>query len=129
MSNCTITLHSTIEGKQTSSQARGTLTTDDDGAEVCYTDGGSEVSIVVTPSRVLITRAGDYGLSLPLENGKITKGSIGISGALGEITIDCEKLEYSIKKHALLLIAQYDLVFGEERQSTGIRVYAKGDAV
>ena len=54
---------------------------------------------------------------------------IGVGGAMGEVRVFCQKAEYKTKGNAFLLIAQYSLLFGEEEQRTGIRLYAKGDNV
>ena len=126
MTNCTITLYSTIEDNGSVSNFVGTLQAHENGAELCYTDGNAQVNVSATPACVQIVRHGDYTLSLPLKSGQTTTGKIGIAGADGEVQIVCKKAEYSAKNGTFLLLAQYELVFGEERQKTSIRLYAKG---
>ncbi len=126
MSNCSITLYSTIEETRSTTHVIGTLHVHENGAELHYIDGGAKVTVSATPTCVKIVRRGDYTLSLPLQSGRTTTGTIGIAGSEGVVAIDCQKVEYSVKNGTFLLLAQYELVFGKERQKTSLRLYAKG---
>lgn len=125
MSNCTITLRSTIDENTTTSKFKGTLFIDGKNAEMCYVDGKANVSITLTPTLVEITRRGDYTFCLPLQAGKQTMGTIGINGAEGAVSIACERAEYTLKEDGLLLSVSYALIFAAETQKTNLCLCAQ----
>lgn len=125
MSNCIITLRSTIDGNSTTSKFTGTFSKEEKHVELRYADNGAHVRITLTPALVEITRRGDYTLYLPLQAGKKTKGTIGINGGEGVVSIACERVEYTLKEDGVLLLASYELIFGEEAQKTSLCLRAQ----
>ena len=126
MSNCVVTVRSTIDEVVSQTEYQGTLSVCATKVELRYADGASLVTVTAEDGLVQIDRTGDYSLCLPLKSGETSVGAIGVSGAVGEVNVRCQKVEYKIKENAFLLVAQYSLLFGEEEQRTGIRLYARG---
>ena len=96
-------------------------------ANIIYREDHALVKMSLFGEKSEIVREGDYTLSLSLESGKTTKGSIGIGGSAGDILTETQSIEYKIAEDFVVALLVYDLIIGEERQSTEVRLLAKAN--
>lgn len=123
--NCQVTVVTTADGKETSITKNGELFLCGVDAVVRYFDDNANVEITASEKQVSIKRQGDYSMILPLKEGEITDGCLGIGESEGSLRVHTHKLSYAVTGGAFLLKAQYALLFGTERQEMKIRLLAK----
>lgn len=125
MKHCYITITTTIDGQANVFSTKGKMQTDCLTATICYADEESSVTVSIADAGVEIRRVGGYHLRLLLQEGKTTKGEIGVSGSVGEIDVACSKLGFTIQEKSCMLLCDYNLCFGKEKQRTKIRLLAR----
>lgn len=126
MKPCHLTITTTIEDEETSISRNGEFALSSFSAKVCYREENALVCLEWEDHTLKIERLGDYTLRLFLQEDEITSGSIGLSGAEGEIQTYTSRLACSLQKQSFLCSAHYVLIFGEEKQRMKIRLFAKG---
>ena len=83
------------------------------------------IHLKVEKNSAWIEREGDYTLFLPLKQGELRKGRLGIMGSEGDVEVFAHKVAYSIGRDSLLLSLQYDLLFGAEKQEMKLRILSR----
>ena len=94
-------------------------------ANLVYREENATVKVSLSGEKATIVREGDYKLSLFLENGKTTKGEIGIGENVGEIWTQTHRIESKITENYVVACLQYDLLITGERQQMELRLLAK----
>ncbi|MBQ8343101.1 MAG: DUF1934 family protein [Clostridia bacterium] len=94
-------------------------------ANLVYREENALVKLSLHDAKAEIVREGDYTLSLFLESGKTTKGTIGINGNNGEILTKTHAVEYKIAENYVVTRLAYDLLIGTEKQEMELRLLAK----
>ena len=127
MPKSTLTITTTVDGKETQISPKGTLEADCEAIVVNYHDGDSETQVSVKKDSATIVRRGDYGMALTLVKGAKTQGELTVSGSVGKIEIFTHLIEYSKKSNKYLITLRYDLLFGGEPQKMQVRIFAKNN--
>lgn len=125
MPKSTLTITTTVDGKETQISPQGTLEADGETIVINYHDGASETQVIVKKDSATIVRRGDYGMTLTLVKGAKTQGELTISGSAGKIEIFTHLAEYSKKRNKYLITLRYDLLFGGELQKMQVRIFAR----
>ena len=125
MSSASLTIATTIDGKETLISPKGTLIESADGLIIDYQDGEAEAKIVIEKGKATISRKGDYGMCLPLVKGERTQGELTIAGSVGKIELFTHLMEYSQKSNKYLITLGYDIFFQGEPQKMQVRILAK----
>lgn len=124
MQNCTITITTTIDGKQTTAKRQGRMQLSASSVRLEYTEENAKVTLSLHTTHGEIVREGDYLLKLPLHMGQTLQGEIGIGGAQGAVDVHTYKIAFSTSEKSLLAQLQYTLIFGQERQVMRLRIHA-----
>ena len=93
-------------------------------ANLIYREENALVRVSLHDGKAQVVREGDYTLSLFLENGRTTQGTIGISGNVGEISMQTFAVEYKIAEDFVAAHLCSDLILGAERQKMELRLLA-----
>lgn len=125
MKACHVTITTTVDGVESSISRKGELALDLLSANLRYQEENARVALAWENQSLTIVREGDYTLRLYLKEGKITDGSIGLTGAEGAIQTQTYRLACSVQKQSFLLSAHYGLMIGGETQDMKIRLLAK----
>ncbi len=125
MQSCKITIATTVDNKTTEIVREGTMALSSQGAWICYSEEGAEVTLVFEGNAVAIERRGDYTMRLYMKKGEIREGTLGIGGAEGQVQTKTTRLAYSLTETSFMLSLHYDLIIGEETQKMRIRLFAK----
>ncbi len=125
MKTCRLTITTIADGEENSIVREGKMCLALSEAELFYREEGALVSVKLHDSMAEIIREGDYTLRLFLEEGKQTRGAIGIGGAEGEIQTFARRIAYSVSKDSLLLSLHYDLMISGETQEMKLRLLSR----
>lgn len=125
MPNCTLTIATTIDGKETQISRKGEMTNLGDCLLLTYQEDGAKTTVTVGKDSAEITRKGDYSTYLPLKKGEKTQGSLGIAGSIGELWIQTYLAEYSQKTNKYLITLRYDILTEGDPQETRVRILVK----
>lgn len=122
---CTLTIFSSVDGKDSTFRTEGRYRLYPDRTEIRYAEENSNVLLCITSEGATIERTGEYTLFLPLLEGKRTSGKIGIGGSCGSVDISTKKSELSLKEDGIAFSAAYALHFDGEMQRMKLRVLAR----
>ena len=125
MPNCTLTVATTIDGKETQISRKGEITDLGNCLLLSYQDDGAQTTLKVAKDSAEITRKGDYSTYLPLKKGEKTQGSLGILGNIGELLLFTYLTEYSQKSNKYLITLRYDILTEGDPQETRVRILVK----
>ena len=129
MQYCTITIATSVDGKQTTAKYQGNMQASASSVRLAYTDGNATVSIALNATQGEIVRDGDYSLQLPLKTEETTQGTIGVNGSQGEVGVYTSKIAFSTSENGVLAQLHYQLIFGQERQVMRLRIHATADKI
>ena len=125
MRACDLTIITITDGTESRIRRSAEMELSPLSALLCYNESGAIVQIQVKDGKVLLSRKGDYSLSLTLDEGKTTRGTLGISGSNGEIFVSAERVGFSIGEKSFLANLKYTLDFGREKQKMQLRLNAR----
>ena len=125
MQACKLTINTCVDGQETEFSCPGELELSAFGAKLQYRQENALVTLVFNKETVSIVRLGDYTLKLFLQSGVRTVGYLGIGGNEGEVEIETERVDYAVRKNALLAMLHYDLIIGGEVQRMKLRISAR----
>ena len=125
MRACDLTIITITDGTESCIRRSAEMELSPLSALLCYNESGAIVEIQVKDGKVLLSRKGDYSLSLILDEGKTTRGTLGISGSNGEIFVSAERVGFSIGEKSFLANLKYTLDFGREKQKMQLRLNAR----
>lgn len=124
MQSCNLTITTETDGKESTIRRYGEMRLSPT-FKLCYREENASVTIRLTDEEALIVREGEYTLLLPLRPGEKTVGQLGVGGSEGNMEIFTRKVLYSVNNDSALLMLQYDLIFGAERQKMKLRIRAR----
>ena len=123
---CDLTLKSIVDGAENLFCVEGRLEDHAGKLKVCYREDPAIVHIVfVTQGEANIDREGDYTLRLPLKQGKLTQGELGINGNTGDLGVRTHSIEYTFTEDGLSAQLRYDLLLGDDVQEMDLQIQAK----
>lgn len=125
MRACDLTILTVADGTESRIRRSAEMDLTPFSALLCYKEERAVVRIEVRNGKVFLKREGDYSLSLILEEGRATVGTLGIGGSVGEISIFAERVGFSIGEKSLLANLKYTLDFGHEKQKMQLRLNAR----
>ena len=125
MKKCSVTITSSVDGRENSFHLNGEMELSAFGATLHYKDGEAFVSLELQGEKAEIERNGDYTLKICLERGRVCNGVLGIGGNEGAIQSLAHKISYSVKDGSLLAVLHYDLLLGDEPQKMKLRIMAR----
>ena len=125
MQDCYITITTEVDGNENTITRQGQWETSVNSVKLHYCEDNAQIFLQLVNGGAYIKRIGDYTLALPLEEGKLLKGTIGIGGSEGEVQTYTRRLSYSLKKDSLLLSLHYDLIISNESQKMKLRLLVK----
>ena len=125
MQACKFTITTAVDGETNAAVKVGTIDVLDEKTVLRYQEESASVCIALQKGEAVIDRQGDYFLHLPLSQGKITLGNIGLGGSEGKISIQTHTVKYSQSGKVFRLSLRYDLIFSqEERQKMQLNLRA-----
>ena len=116
MQACKFTITTAVDGEISTVVKSGRMNILDDRFILYYQEEGANVCIVLQKNEAVIDRQGDYLLHLPLQQGEMSVGSIGLGGSDGKISIQTHSVKYSQDRNLFKLSLRYDLIFSEEER-------------
>ena len=125
MEECKLTITTMVNGEESSILRTGKMQLTPFSAQLSYQEENAVIHLKVEKNSAWIEREGDYTLFLPLKQGEIRKGRLGIMGSEGDVEVFAHKVAYSIGRDSLLLSLQYDLLFGAEKQEMKLRILSR----
>ena len=125
MQACTVMISTKADGTASEIVREGRVELLPRSAKIVYFEENATVSVSLCGEKATIVREGDYQLSLFLENGKKTKGEIGIAGNSGEIWTQTHSIESKITEDYVVACLQYDLLVSGESQKMELRLLVK----
>ena len=125
MQKCKFTIWTSADGQTSVLESEGEMSLDREEVRLAYREDNAFVSLIVQGERAQISREGDYSLRLLLKRGEKLDGLLGIGDGQGKIQTVAHKINYSITKDSLLLLLEYDLLFGEEKQEMKLRLLSR----
>ncbi len=124
MQACQIKISTAVDGEEKKIVRRGSISRGDE-VVLQYEEENAKVKITLRNQRALLEREGEYGLRLPLEEGKTTEGALSLSGAHGDIPVHTQKVAYVFEEKGGEIELHYQLLFGEEKQDMRLRIWIK----
>ncbi len=125
MKKCKVTITTTADGQENTITREGEMSLSAGAAVLRYREENALVCLSLQGACAEISRQGDYSLFLDLRQGETREGRIGIGGSEGEISTFAHKVAYSMGKDSLLVLLEYDLLFGGEAQKMKLRVLSR----
>ena len=125
MQACTVMISTKTDGTGNEIVREGQIELLPRKANLVYREDNAVVRVSLCGNKATVVREGDYRLSLFLEDGKTTKGEIGIGDNVGEILTQTHKIESKITETYVAACLQYDLLISAERQQMELRLLAK----
>lgn len=125
MQKCKFTIWTTVDGQTSVLEREGEMSLAREEVRLCYREENAFVTLSVQGEYAQISREGDYSMRLELKRGETLDGTLGIGGGQGKIQAYAHKINYSITKDSLLLLLEYDLLFGEEKQKMKLRMLSR----
>jgi len=122
---CDLTILTVADGTESCIRRSAEMELSPLSALLCYKEENASVYIRIKNGKVFLNREGDYSLSLILEEGERTVGTLGIGGANGDISVYAERVGFSIGEKSLLANLKYTLDFGNEKQKMQLRLNAR----
>ncbi len=125
MEKCRVSISTTADGQKSGFLSDGEIVRNDLGFTIRYHDQNANVSLILKDGEVSIKRQGDYSLSLHLIEERETKGSLGIGGTEGEISVYTQEISYLQKGKSSKLSLRYELIICGERQQMQLLLLVK----
>ncbi len=125
MRACDLTIITITDGKESRIRRSAEMELSPLSALLRYNDDGALVQVQIKDGKIFLSRTGDYSLSLILDEGKTTRGTLGIGGSNGEIFVQSERVGFSIGEKSFLANLKYTLDFGQEKQKMQLRLNAR----
>lgn len=123
---CDLTLKSIVDGAENLFCVEGRLEDRAGKFKVCYREDPAIVHIIfVAQGEANIDREGDYTLRLPLKQGELTQGELGINGNTGNLGVRTQSIEYTFTEDGLSAQLRYDLLLGDDVQEMDLQIQAK----
>ena len=123
---CDLTLKSIVDGAENLFCVEGRLEDRAGKLKVCYREDPAIVHIIfVAQGEANIDREGDYTLRLPLKQGELTQGELGINGNTGNLGVRTHRIEYTFTEDGLSAQLRYDLLLGDDVQEMDLQIQAK----
>ncbi len=125
MAICKLVMESSVDGKASKIVRMGRLEKENKGLRLFYREENAEVTLFLQENNVRICRVGDYSLDLPLRQGEMSQGKLGLGGSEGKVEVQTYLATYTFHDGELNLSLHYDLLFGEEAQKMRLHINAK----
>lgn len=122
---CKFTIWTTADNQTSVFEGEGEMSLAREEVRICYREENAFVRLRVQGESAQIFREGDYSLRLDLKRGETLEGSLGLGDGQGKLQTFTHKVNYSLSKDSLLLLLEYDLLFGEEKQKMKLRLLAR----
>jgi uncharacterized beta-barrel protein YwiB (DUF1934 family) len=122
---CKFTIWTTADNQTSVFEGEGEMSLAREEVRVCYREKNAFVRLLVQGESAQIFREGDYSLHLDLKRGETRNGALGLGEGQGLIQAFTHKINYSVSKDSLLLLLEYDLLFGEEKQEMKLRLLSR----
>ena len=125
MQRCKFTIITAADGEESTLTKQGYIDFSQAAIALRYEEESAKTCITLQKGKADILRQGDYSLSLPLEEGKRTEGTLGLGGSDGHIAIQTHTVKYTKEGCVFKLALRYDLIFSpEERQKMQLNLRA-----
>ena len=125
MRNCFLTIVTNADGRESTFSTNAELKLTPLTAHLRYVQDGAMIELFFENRRVTINRQGEYSLSLHLEEGQCTKGTLGFQDNVGEMLVKTQKIAYAITDKSLLASLSYTLLFDGANQEMKLRLNAR----
>ncbi len=125
MAVCKLTILSFVDGQENKRIRMGKLEREGEKHILFYREESAQVRICLQGGKATVDRVGDYSLFLPLEEGKVTLGRLGMGGSEGEIPVATSVIDYKAEENFLKVVLGYRLQFGAEPQKMRLEITAQ----
>lgn len=121
---CALRIKSIVEGQENVFSLGGRIEKSEKDIKLFYQEEESKVQVTFQDGKAWVDREGDYSLKLPLIEGLITQGTLGINGNSGNLDIFTHWIEYSLLNGKLSARLRYDILLGENAQEMELLIQA-----
>ena len=121
---CSLLLKSIVDGKENLFSLEGMIEESKEELQLFYREEEAETQVIFQDRKAWVNREGDYSLHLPLAEGLITKGELGINGNTGDLDIFTHALAYSLSNAQLTARLRYDILLGDSAQEMELLIQA-----
>ncbi len=124
MAICKLTITTSVDGVSNQTHRMGKIEISESEIVLSYREENARVCVALVGKSALVEREGDYLLRLPLEEGKVREGFLGVGGSEGEISVRTDSVEYAVEGSAFRASLRYGLLFGDETQEMRLEIRA-----
>ncbi len=121
---CALLIKSIVDGKENVFSLDGRIEKSEESIKLYYREQESATQVTFQDGKAWVDREGDYSLQLPLIEGLITQGRLGINGNTGDLDIFTHSLSYSLQNRQLTARLRYDLLLGDNAQEMELLIQA-----
>ena len=121
---CALRIKSIVDGQENIFSLDGKIEKSEKDIKLFYREEESESQVTFQDGKAWVDREGEYSLKLPLIEGLITQGTLGINGNSGNLDIFTHCIEYSLLNGKLSARLRYDILLGENAQEMELLIQA-----